>query len=248
MGFGSAVAAYSYYSQGLPDPLPLLNNITFSQETVVYDRTGTIELARFGAIKRTVIPYSADPAGHWSTQRPASRTRRSGRTPASTRSGSCRPRSTRSPASRAAPRRSPSSSSATRLLPADALAGSTYERKIREIIQSIRLTQELPPGVAGKQQIMAAYLNQNFYGNQSYGIAAAAESYFGITDLSKLDLAQAAILAGIPQSPIDYDLVQNAGRDVHGHGRHRRRLPGRQDRPRGAQDTPSSRAAITSSS
>ena len=94
--------------------------------------------------------------------------------------------------------------------PASALAGSTYERKIREIIQSIRLTQELPPGVAGKQQIMAAYLNQNFYGNQSYGIAAAAESYFGITDLSKLDLAQAAILAAIPQSPSDYDLVQNA--------------------------------------
>ena len=57
---------------------------------------------------------------------------------------------------------------------------------------------------------MAAYLNQNFYGNQSYGIAAAAQSYFGITDLSKLDLAQAAILAGIPQSPSAYDLVQNA--------------------------------------
>ena len=61
VGFGSVVAAYSYYSQGLPDPLPQLNNITFSQETVVYDRTGKIELARFGAIKRTVIPYSAMP-------------------------------------------------------------------------------------------------------------------------------------------------------------------------------------------
>ena len=39
--------------------------------------------------------------------------------------------------------------------PRSVLTGSTYERKIREIIQSIRLTQELPPGVAGKQQIMA---------------------------------------------------------------------------------------------
>ena len=61
VGLGAVVAAYSYYSQGLPDPLPQLNNITFSQETVVYDRTGTIELARFGAIKRTVTPYDQLP-------------------------------------------------------------------------------------------------------------------------------------------------------------------------------------------
>ena len=57
---------------------------------------------------------------------------------------------------------------------------------------------------------MAAYLNQNFYGNQSYGIKAAARNYFGVTDLSKLTLAQAAILAAIPQSPTEYDLVRNA--------------------------------------
>ena len=61
VGFGSVVAAYSYYSQGLPDPLPALNKLAFTQETVVYDRTGTIELARFGEIRRTVIPYSEMP-------------------------------------------------------------------------------------------------------------------------------------------------------------------------------------------
>ena len=57
---------------------------------------------------------------------------------------------------------------------------------------------------------MAAYLNQNFYGNRSYGIKAAAKSYFGIDDLSKLTLAQAAILAAIPQSPTTFDLIKNA--------------------------------------
>ena len=57
---------------------------------------------------------------------------------------------------------------------------------------------------------MALYLNQNFYGNNSYGVKAAARSYFGITDLKKITLAQAAILAAIPQSPTDYDLVRNA--------------------------------------
>ena len=61
-----------------------------------------------------------------------------------------------------------------RLLPAEAFEGSVYERKIREIIQSIRLTQAYP-GEEGKEKIITAYLNQNFYGNQSYGIAAAVE-------------------------------------------------------------------------
>jgi membrane peptidoglycan carboxypeptidase len=209
VGFGSVVAAYSFYSQGLPDPLPQLNNITFSQETVVYDRTGTIELARFGAIKRTVIPYSQmPPALVDATTSVEDKTfwQNAGFDPigiisaaVDTVTGKARGASTIT-----------QQLVRNRLLPASAFVGSTYERKIREIIQSIRLTQELPPGQAGKEQIMQAYLNQNFYGNQSYGIAAAAQSYFGITDLSKLDLAQSAILAGIPQSPSAYDLVQNA--------------------------------------
>ena len=79
---------------------------------------------------------------------------------------------------------------------------------MREIIQSIRLTQAYP-GEAGKKQIITAYLNQNFYGNQSYGVKAAAKSYFGKT-LDELTLAQDAILAAIPQSPTKFDLVRNA--------------------------------------
>ena len=47
------------------------------------------------------------------------------------------------------------------------------ERKLKEIIQSVRLTEAFP-GVEGKKQIIAAYLNQNYYGNQAYGIKAAA--------------------------------------------------------------------------
>ena len=209
VGLGSVVAAYSYYSQGLPDPKTQLDNLTFSQETVVYDRTGTIELARFGAIKRTVTPYDQlPPVLIDATTSTEDKTfwQNAGFDPigilsaaADTLTGKARGASTITQQLVRA-----------RLLPTSVLDESTYERKIREIIQSIRLTQELPPGVAGKQQIMEAYLNQNFYGNQSYGIAAAAESYFGITDLSKLDLAQAAILAGIPQSPSAFDLVQNA--------------------------------------
>ncbi len=94
-----------------------------------------------------------------------------------------------------------------RLLPESAFT-TTYERKIREIIQSIRLTQAFP-GEEGKKKIIAAYLNDNFFGNNSYGIAAAARGYWGIS-LDKLTLAQAAILAGMVQSPSTYDLIRNA--------------------------------------
>jgi penicillin-binding protein 1A len=83
-----------------------------------------------------------------------------------------------------------------RLLPAEAFEGSTYDRKIREIIQSIKLTEAFP-GEEGKEQIITYYLNQNFYGNQSYGVKAAAKSYFGVP-LEELTLAQAAILAATP--------------------------------------------------
>ena len=95
-----------------------------------------------------------------------------------------------------------------RLLPSSAFEGSVYERKAKEIIQSIRLT-EAYPGEEGKQTIIEKYLNQNFYGNRSYGVAAAAQSYWH-KDLKDLTLAQMALLAGIPQSPTKFDLVKNA--------------------------------------
>ena len=65
------------------------------------------------------------------------------------------------------------------------------------------------PGEEGKQEIITAYLNQNYYGNQSYGVKAAVESYFGIP-LDEITPAQAAIIAGLPKSPSNYDLVRNA--------------------------------------
>ena len=68
-------------------------------------------------------------------------------------------------------------------------------------------------GREGKQRILTAYLNQNFYGNNSYGVKAAALSYFDVRDLSTLTIAQAATLAAIPQAPSTYDLVRNAVED-----------------------------------
>src|SRR3954464_8068159 len=200
-------AAYNQYSSGLPDPVAALTNIPFEQQTVIYDRTGKIELARLGDLKRELVTFEQipgevldattaiedkdfwvnpgfDPAGIVSAG-------------LDTVAGKPRGASTITQQLVRA-----------RLLPPAAFEGTTYERKAREIIQSIRLTQAFP-GEAGKQAIITAYLNQNFYGNQSYGVKAAAKGYFG-KPLDKLTLAQDAILAAIPQSPTKFDLLRNA--------------------------------------
>ena len=86
------------------------------------------------------------------------------------------------------------------------------------------------PGRGGKQQIIEKYLNQNFYGNRSYGVAAAARSYWH-KDLKDLTLAQMAILAGIPQSPTRFDLVKNAVEETYKDEQGRRAGPSSWCRP-----------------
>ena len=80
----------------------------------------------------------------------------------------------------------------------------TLTRKIKEAILALEATRTF-----SKEQILEMYLNQIFYGNQSYGIRAAARTYFGVVDLNKLTLGQMALLAGLPQAPSAYDPIQN---------------------------------------
>jgi membrane peptidoglycan carboxypeptidase len=70
-----------------------------------------------------------------------------------------------------------------------------YQRKIEELLLAQRATSAYT-----KEQIMEWYLNTNFYGNLAYGIEAAARVYFG-KPAAELTLAEAAMLAPIPQSP-----------------------------------------------
>jgi membrane peptidoglycan carboxypeptidase len=205
--FVGAVSAYAYYSRDLPDPSKALEALGFDQPSIIYDRSGTVELARLGEHQRQLVTFDQVPAelldattavedkDFWSN--PGFDL--GGFISASIDTLQGRPRGGSTITQQLV---------RARLLPQEAFAGSTYERKIREIIQSIRLTQAYP-GEDGKQKIITAYLNQNFYGNQSYGVAAAARSYFN-KDLKDLTLSEVAILAAIPQSPTQYDLVKNA--------------------------------------
>jgi membrane peptidoglycan carboxypeptidase len=81
----------------------------------------------------------------------------------------------------------------------------TVTRKVREAILAVEATQRY-----SKKDILEMYFNQIYYGQQSYGLKAAAKTYFGVADLSKLTLGQAALLAGLPQAPSAYDPVVNA--------------------------------------
>jgi penicillin-binding protein 1C len=79
----------------------------------------------------------------------------------------------------------------------------TVQRKAREIVLSAEITRRYT-----KEDILEIYLNEIFYGNQSYGIEAAAETYFNTT-AAKLTLGQAAFLVGLPAAPSVYDVYTN---------------------------------------
>jgi membrane peptidoglycan carboxypeptidase len=206
LGFAGVVSAYSHYSAGLPEPRAIFETLEFDQQTRIYDRTG-FELARLGDFKRELIEFEDLPeelVDATTAIEDKSFWENAGFDPfgivsaaLDTLGGNERGASTIT-----------QQLVRSRLLPPEAFDGSVYERKIREIIQSVRLTQAYP-NEGGKQAIMAAYLNNNFYGNQSYGVRAAAMTYFD-KELSELTLAESALLAGIPQAPTRYDLVKNA--------------------------------------
>jgi membrane peptidoglycan carboxypeptidase len=71
----------------------------------------------------------------------------------------------------------------------------SIDRKAKEAVLALQVEQDFT-----KKQILEMYLNTAFFGNNAYGIQAAAQSYFHVPT-AKLDLAQAAMLAGIPQNP-----------------------------------------------
>ncbi|MBR3788231.1 MAG: transglycosylase domain-containing protein [Firmicutes bacterium] len=83
----------------------------------------------------------------------------------------------------------------------------SLSRKLSEMYCTIVLEKNLP-----KEKIMEAYLNTIYLGFNSYGIEAAAQSYFS-KDANKMDVLECASLAALPQSPAVYALVQYGGAD-----------------------------------
>jgi penicillin-binding protein 1A len=84
----------------------------------------------------------------------------------------------------------------------------TYTRKLKEIILALKIEQEYP-----KNKILELYLNQIFMGHRAYGIAAAAQVYYG-KSLTELTLAEHAMIAGLPKAPSIYNPITNELRAI----------------------------------
>lgn len=84
----------------------------------------------------------------------------------------------------------------------------TYIRKLNEILLSLKIEREL-----SKEEILELYLNKIYLGKRSYGAAAAAQVYYG-AELDQLNLAQLAMIAGLPKAPSAYNPIVNAERAI----------------------------------
>jgi 1A family penicillin-binding protein len=82
-------------------------------------------------------------------------------------------------------------------------ADNSLQRKAREAVIAMEINRHYT-----KNQILEMYLNTIFYGSQTYGVEAAARSYFR-TNAHDLSLAQASLLAGLPQAPTQYNPLIN---------------------------------------
>ena len=79
----------------------------------------------------------------------------------------------------------------------------TYERKFKELLYAATMEKQLT-----KEQILEIYLNEMYFGNQVYGIGAAATYYFS-RPLDQLEPAEMAFLAAIPNNPSRYDPIRH---------------------------------------
>src|SRR2546430_1368744 len=199
-------AALAFFTGDLPSPQDLAKD-PLAQSTKVYDRTGTQLLYQFSEENREVVSYDEIP------QVLIDATVAAEDKSFFTNPGVDIVGIVRAVFSDVTGRGSGQggASTITQQLVKRRIVGDevSLKRKIREAILAIEVTNTY-----SKQQILELYFNQIYYGQQAYGVKAAAQTYFGKSDLSKLTLAEAALLAGLPQSPsiLDPTQAENADR------------------------------------
>lgn len=223
-GLAAAAAAGAFVTvstleQGLPD-VRAFTDLGFSEPTRIFDRKGKTELARFYESRRKVVEFDEIPPlvldattaveddTFW--ENPGVDLEATINAFAQSAAGA----SDRGGASTITQQLV-----RARLLPTEVVAQDNtreglYVRKAKELIQAYKLTEAFP-GEEGKKAIITAYLNEIFYSQNAYGIAAAADVYFG-KQLSELTIAESALLAAIPQSPSLLDPYKYAKREKVG--------------------------------
>lgn len=198
----SAIGAYAYFTQTLPAP-ERLAGYTPAQSTKIYDRHGELLFEVFDpdAGRRTVVPIHKIPLvlkqATIATEDPSFYTNAGVDPRGIARALYYYLRYGKPVAG--------GGSTITQQLVRNTLITPepTFERKIREAILAIEITRRY-----SKDQILEYYLNTIPYGNLAYGIEAAAQTYFN-KPAESLNLAEAALLAGLPQAPALWDPCAN---------------------------------------
>jgi penicillin-binding protein 1A len=85
----------------------------------------------------------------------------------------------------------------------------TFTRKFTEILLALHIEQEI-----SKKEILELYVNKVYLGKRAYGVASAAQVYYG-KDIADLSLAQLAMIAGLPQAPSAANPINNPDRARH---------------------------------
>jgi membrane peptidoglycan carboxypeptidase len=200
-GGAEAVDKYQTYTRDLPDPSSL-NIRQLAQSTKIYDRNGNLlYVEQTDGIVRTVIPLAA--ISPYLVEATISLEDRQFYTHHGIDFASM---------ARAAwadlthQQVTQGGSTITQQLVKRMLVGSqvSLERKVREAVLAIEIERRF-----SKNDILTLYLNQIFYGHEAYGAEAAAQTYFG-KPAAKLDIAEAAMLAAIPNSPSEFDPLNPA--------------------------------------
>jgi membrane peptidoglycan carboxypeptidase len=208
--FAGVIAVYAAYTSGLPD-VGQIENFQLSEGSTVVSADG-VELATFAAEQRRSIPYTQIPKVMIDAQ-VAAEDRTFWTNPCVDLRGIVRAFVQNVSAGRQISGASTICQQLIRmrLFSPDILADPRrqVERKLKEAILALRLGERYP-GRAGKEKLLAMYLNQVYYGNNAYGIWAAAHAYFN-KDITKADaankltVAEAALLAGLVRSPSALD-------------------------------------------
>jgi membrane peptidoglycan carboxypeptidase len=213
--FVGLMGLYASYTTGLPDPAGI-EDFDLSEGSRVVSADG-VELATFAAEQRRVVPFeeipellrdaqvAAEDQTFWTNPcidfrgivRAALQNLQAGET-VSGASTICQ-QLVRS-----------------RLLDAELMADPDriFERKIKEAILALRVGERYS-GQEGKETLLAMYMNQVYYGNQAYGISAAATAYYGKDITSdapedQLTIGEAALLVGLVRAPSALDPTNEA--------------------------------------
>ncbi|MHB1472523.1 MAG: transglycosylase domain-containing protein [Dermatophilaceae bacterium] len=202
---GAAAFGVAYATTAVPQP----NDLANAQASIVYFSDGRTEMDRISEVNRESVPLSQIPV-HVQHALLAAEDRtfyqNSGFSPA----GIARSVLV---ALKGGPTQGGSTITQQYVKNYFLTSDRTISRKVKEFIISIKIDQQ-----ESKDTILANYLNTIYYGRGAYGIQTAARAYFGV-DVSKLTVAQGALLASVVRGPQFYDPALGAKQLANATGR-----------------------------